>query len=54
MSRLNVLTQEAGTGKWFPVTSYFPGTAEQLSDARQLVKALKALDLYAKVERTVV
>lgn len=42
-------TQEAGTGKWFAVVQYVPGTEAQQEQARRLAGTLNALGLYASV-----
>ena len=43
-------TQAAGTGEWFPIIQYMPGTPEQLVVARELASAMRSLfGLYARV-----
>ena len=38
---INLETQEAGTGKWFPIIIYTPGTEQQMVDAKQAAEALR-------------
>ena len=38
---INLETQEAGTGKWFPIKIYTPGTEEQMVDAKQAAESLR-------------
>jgi hypothetical protein len=45
-------TQEAGTGKWFPVTIYSHGNKSQSEDAENRANALRAIGLYARVTWT--
>ena len=43
-------TQAAGTGEWFPIIQYMPGTPEQLVVAKELASAMRSLfGLYARV-----
>jgi hypothetical protein len=42
-------TQEAGTGKWFPVTIYTPGTESQHRYASEKSEALQFLGFYARI-----
>ena len=47
---INLETQEVGTGKWFPITSYMPGTDEQMVEAKQAAEILhRMFGLYARV-----
>ena len=46
-------TQEAGTGKWFPIIQYSPGTEAQRKEADAHGELLrKALGLYVRVTST--
>ena len=38
---INLETQEVGTGKWFPIISYMPGTWQQLAEAKSAAKTLR-------------
>ena len=38
---INLETQEAGTGKWFPIIIYTPGTWQQLAAAKSAAKTLR-------------
>ena len=43
-------TQAAGTGEWFPIIQYRPGTPEQRVAAGEAARALRSLfGLYARV-----
>ena len=43
-------TKEAGTGKWFPIIIYIPGTPEQLEEASETAASLRdCFGLYARV-----
>lgn len=44
-----VVTEEVGTGKWFPIVEYTPGTATQHADALELANALRAMGLHAHI-----
>ena len=47
---INLETQEAGTGKWFPIIIYTPGTESQMADAIKASQSLRAMfGLYARV-----
>ena len=47
---INLETQEAGTGKWFPIIIYTPGTEQQMAEAKSAAKTLRhELGLYARV-----
>lgn len=43
-----VQTQEAGTGKWFSIVEYTPGTDAQEKRAQHVLEALDTVDLYAR------
>ena len=40
---INLETQEAGTGKWFPIIIYTPGTEQQMVDAKQAAISLRVV-----------
>ena len=42
-------TQEAGTGKWFPVVIYQPGTEGQRTEAKSYAAALNTLGLFSRI-----
>ena len=43
-------TQEVGTGRWFPIVSYVPGTDGQRQEAERTAHALRdVFGLYATV-----
>lgn len=44
-----VETQEAGTGKWFPVIAFIPGDETQYAAAKEMAGTLEAIGLYARV-----
>ena len=47
---INLETQEAGTGKWFPIIIYTPGTEQQMVDAKDAAESLhRVFGLYARV-----
>jgi len=49
---INLETQEAGTGKWFPIIIYTPGTEQQMAEAKSFAKTLRDVcGLYARVAK---
>ena len=42
-------TQEAGTGEWFPVIIYQPGTEGQRAEAVNHADAFRSLGLYSRI-----
>jgi len=42
-------TQEAGTGTWFPVVIYSHGNERQRDDAAQMADTLRAIGLHARI-----
>ena len=46
---LTLETQEAGTGKWFPIVIYTPGDASQQEAAKTLALTLAHFGLLARV-----
>ena len=52
---LTLETQEAGTGKWFPIVHYSPGTVEQREQADGYAELLhKVVGLYTRVTGEIV
>ena len=50
---INLETQEAGTGKWFPIIIYTPGTEQQMVEAKEAASSLRwRFGLYARVTPT--
>lgn len=51
--RVLLQTEETGTGEWFTITEYVPGTDEQWDRANSAAAVLFHIGLHARVKREV-